>query len=98
MILPLELDRIIRALHAAGFRALIAGGAVSDYLLGLEPKDFDVEVYGVSFDDLARILAAYGRIDLVGQSFGVVKLGRICDFSLPRRDSKTGHTHRDFLT
>jgi tRNA nucleotidyltransferase (CCA-adding enzyme) len=102
MTLPPELDRIIRALHASGFRALIAGGAVRDNLLGLEPKDFDVEVYGVSFDGLARILAAYGRVDLVGQSFGVVKLtvsgGRTYDFSLPRRDSKIGHTHRDFLT
>jgi tRNA nucleotidyltransferase (CCA-adding enzyme) len=101
MTLPPELDRIIRALDAAGFRALIAGGAVRDDLLGLEPKDFDVEVYGVSFDGLAELLAYYGRIDLVGQSFGVVKLtvtgGRVYDFSLPRRDSKIGRAHRDFL-
>jgi tRNA nucleotidyltransferase (CCA-adding enzyme) len=101
MILPPELDRIVRALHAAGFRALIAGGAVRDDLLALEPKDFDVEVYGVSFDALAELLAHHGRIDLVGQSFGVVKLtvsgGCIYDFSLPRRDSKIGRAHRDFL-
>jgi tRNA nucleotidyltransferase (CCA-adding enzyme) len=101
MILPPELDRIIRALHTAGFRALIAGGAVRDDLLGLAPKDFDIEVYGISFENLAQLLAAHGRIDLVGQSFGVVKLtvtgGRIYDFSLPRRDSKIGRAHRDFF-
>ncbi|MGA3190803.1 MAG: HD domain-containing protein [Bryobacteraceae bacterium] len=101
MMLPPELDRIVRALHAAGFRALIAGGAVRDHLLGLEPKDFDIEVYGVSFDVLVELLAPRGRIDLVGQSFGVVKLtvtgGRVYDFSLPRRDSKIGRAHRDFL-
>ena len=101
MILPPELDRIVRDLDAAGWRALVAGGAVRDYLLGLAPKDFDVEVYGLSFDVLAELLAPYGRIDLVGQSFGVVKLtlagGRSYDFSLPRRDSKVGRTHRDFL-
>jgi len=101
MILPPELDCIIRALHAAGFRALVAGGAVRDSLLGLEPKDFDIEVYGVSFDVLAGLLEHHGRIDLVGQSFGVVKLtvtgGRVYDFSLPRRDSKIGRAHRDFL-
>src|ERR1700733_13141767 len=101
MILPPELDRIIRALHAAGFRALIAGGAVRDGLLGLQPKDFDIEVYGVSFDVLAGLLTLHGRIDLVGQSFGVVKLtvagGHVYDFSLPRRDSKIGRAHRDFL-
>jgi tRNA nucleotidyltransferase (CCA-adding enzyme) len=98
MKLPPELERIVRALHAAGFRALIAGGAVRDDLLGLEPKDFDVEVYGVPFDKLVELLAPHGRIDLVGQSFGVVKLGQMCDFSLPRRDSKIGSAHRDFLT
>lgn len=102
MILSPELDRIVRALHAAGLRALIAGGAVRDDLLGLEPKDFDIEVYGVSFNVLAELLAHHGRIDLVGQSFGVVKLtvsgGSNYDFSLPRRDSKIGRTHRDFLT
>jgi tRNA nucleotidyltransferase (CCA-adding enzyme) len=101
MTLPPELDRIVRALHAAGFRALVAGGAVRDDLLGLEPKDFDIEVYGISFDVLAGLLAEHGRIDLVGQSFGVVKLtvtgGRVYDFSLPRRDSKIGRAHRDFL-
>lgn len=101
MTLPPELDRIIRALRAAGYRALIAGGAVRDDLLGLAPKDFDIEVYGASLDVLAELLAQHGRIDLVGRSFGVVKLtagdGRIYDFSLPRRDSKIGRLHRDFL-
>ncbi len=101
MILPPELAGIVRDLDAAGYRALVAGGAVRDDLLGLEPKDFDIEVYGVSFDVLAEFLACYGRIDLVGRSFGVVKLtvsgGRIYDFSLPRRDSKIGRAHRDFL-
>ena len=101
MTLPPELDRIVRDLAAAGFRALIAGGAVRDDLLGLAPKDFDVEVYGVAFDVLVELLAPHGRIDLVGQSFGVVKLtvagGHTYDFSLPRRDSKIGRAHRDFL-
>ncbi len=101
MTLPPELDRIIRALHSVGFRALVAGGAVRDDLLGIEPKDFDIEVYGVSFEVLTELLAHHGRIDLVGQSFGVVKLtvtgGHVYDFSLPRRDSKIGRAHRDFL-
>jgi tRNA nucleotidyltransferase (CCA-adding enzyme) len=101
MTLPPELERIVRDLDAAGFRALVAGGAVRDDLLGLAPQDFDVEVYGVSFNVLAEFLERYGRTDLVGQSFGVVKLtvtgGRTYDFSLPRRDSKIGRAHRDFL-
>ena len=97
MKLPPDLEKIVKILHAEGYRPLIAGGAVRDDLLGLSPKDFDIEVYGVSFDDLARILSQYGRVDLVGQTFGVIKLGPY-DFSLPRRDSKIGSAHRDFLT
>ncbi len=100
--LPLPLEEILRDLDAAGFRAVIVGGAVRDALLGHEPKDFDVEVYGIAYDRLAGFLASYGRVDLVGKSFGVVKLFRSqmgsVDFSVPRRESKTGLRHRDFHT
>lgn len=95
LVVPPRLEPILRDLNAAGYRALIAGGAVRDALLGMEPKDFDVEVYGISYDKLAGFLAAYGRVDLVGKSFGVVKLLGY-DFSIPRRESKTGPHHRDF--
>src|SRR5277367_2005387 len=106
------LQRIVRDLHAAGYRALIAGGAVRDALLGLDPKDIDIEVYGIAYDALVDFLKPRGRVDLVGKSFGVVKFrthghnagesaapdGDTYDFSVPRRDSKTGPSHRDFLT
>ena len=98
--IPAPLERILWDLNAAGFRALIVGGAIRDALLGMEPKDFDIEVYGIAYDRLAGFLASYGRIDLVGKSFGVVKLFRTetgsVDFSVPRRESKTGQRHRDF--
>src|SRR5579872_1501224 len=103
--LPLLLDQIVRELHAAGYRAVVVGGAVRDALLGGKPKDFDIEVYGVDYDQLAGILARHGRVDLVGKSFGVVKLvsrenqaGHEYDFGVPRRDSKLGLGHRDFQT
>jgi len=100
--LPPLLQRLVRELSGAGYRALVVGGAVRDALLGGEPKDFDIEVYGVAYDQLAGILARHGRVDLVGKSFGVVKLqdgsGHEYDFSVPRRDSKFGLGHRDFQT
>jgi len=99
--LPAVVDAAVRALAAAGYRAVVVGGAVRDALLGLEPKDFDIEVYGIAYDKLAGLLSHLGRIDLVGKSFGVVKLasgGTSYDFSVPRRDSKVGSHHRDFHT
>ena len=97
ILLEPSLDQIVRELHAAGFRPLIVGGAVRDALLGLEAKDVDLEVYGITYDHLAEMLARHGRVDLVGRSFGVVKFNGH-DFSVPRRDNKIGRSHRDFLT
>src|SRR5580658_8348487 len=95
--IPSSLEAILRDLDGAGFRALVVGGAVRDALLGLEQKDFDIEVYGISYDRLADFLSRYGRVDLVGKSFGVVKLAGF-DFSIPRRENKIGPHHRGFLT
>ena len=98
MQLPDELLAIVRALSAVG-RPRLVGGCVRDWLLGLEPKDFDLEVAGVDYETLVRILAPFGEPDLVGRSFGIVKLRRAgveYDFSLPRRESKTGAGHRGF--
>lgn len=97
--LPEAIGHTIRELRVAGHRAVVVGGAVRDAMLGIEPKDFDVEVYGVHYDQLAALLAAHGRVDLVGKSFGVVKLHTSegdFDFAVPRRDSKVGIHHRDF--
>jgi tRNA nucleotidyltransferase (CCA-adding enzyme) len=96
---PPRLEAILRDLDAAGFRALLVGGAVRDALLGPDhkdfQKDFDIEVYGISYDRLAVFLSRYGRVDMVGKSFGVAKLLGF-DFSIPRRESKIGAHHRGF--
>jgi tRNA nucleotidyltransferase (CCA-adding enzyme) len=81
-------------------RAYLAGGCVRDALLNCPPKDFDVEVYGVTYEQLVAALSKWGKTDLVGRSFGVVKLslrdGAEYDFSLARRDSKTAPGHKGF--
>jgi len=81
-------------------RAYLVGGCVRDWLLGRVNKDFDIEVFGIGYEQLARSLARRGRTDLVGRSFGVVKLttraGQTFDFSIPRRDSKVAPGHKGF--
>jgi len=79
--------------------AFLVGGCVRDWLLGIPNNDFDIEVFDCSYEQLSRGLARWGRVDLVGRSFGVVKLsipGHTFDFSLPRRDSKIGSGHKGF--
>ena len=97
--LPPFLDRIIRTTPELA-RTYLVGGCVRDALLGRPIKDFDLEVFGVDYEQLVHALRRWGRADLVGRSFGVVKLTTAegtYDFALPRRDSKTGAGHRGFV-
>lgn len=99
MQLPTELLPVLDALQRVG-RPRIVGGAVRDWLLGITYTDLDIEVGDASFGDLHRVLAPFGATDVVGRSFGVIKLrlpsGTEYDISLPRRESKTGAGHRGF--
>lgn len=100
MNLPADLRAMLDALRRVG-RPRLVGGGVRDWLLGLNAKDFDVEVAGVGFDGLHHALSPFGATDVIGRSFGVIKVrsadtGAEYDFSLPRRESKTGAGHRGF--
>jgi tRNA nucleotidyltransferase (CCA-adding enzyme) len=86
---------IARAVRDAGGRALVVGGWTRDRLLGLDSKDLDVEVFGLPADRLRALLERFGRVEAVGESFAVFKIGEI-DVSLPRRESKTGRGHKGF--
>src|SRR5687768_2459867 len=106
-----EVIRIAEAVRDAGGRALLVGGWVRDELLGLPPKDADLEVFGIRADRLRAMLERLGRVETVGESFAVFKViadvvrdresqTRIrqdaVDVSLPRRESKTGRGHKGF--
>jgi len=86
---------VAESVRAAGGRALVVGGWVRDRLLGIASKDVDVEVYGLPAPRLRELLSAFGRVETVGESFTVYKVGDL-DVSLPRRESKTGRGHRGF--
>ena len=92
--LPLS-RAIAEAVRAASGRAIVVGGFVRDRLLGLEAKDLDIEVFGIPAERLPELVAPFGRVQAVGQSFPVFKVGPI-DVSLPRRESKTGRGHKGF--
>ncbi|MGH8020253.1 MAG: CCA tRNA nucleotidyltransferase [Opitutaceae bacterium] len=96
--LPQDLLAVLRALRERG-RPCLVGGSVRDALWGNRPKDFDIEVFGTTWERLLAVLQRFGPTDIVGRSFAVAKLRLQSghhDFALPRRESKTGAGHRGF--
>ena len=86
---------VARLVRDAGGRALLVGGCVRDALLGKEPKDIDVECFGIAPDRLRAVLSERFALDLVGASFGVLKLSHLdVDVAIPRRETKLGLGHR----
>jgi len=94
---PQKVVDLSLALREAGGRALLVGGCVRDALMGVQPKDWDVEVYGVAPEQLRAILDRFGPVNVVGEAFTVYKLGSDLDVSLPRRERKSGRGHRAFV-
>ena len=91
------LTRVCRAIATAGGRAWLVGGVVRDGFLGLATGDLDLEVFGLSAVDLRATLEKEFELDLVGQSFGIIKLRRWpIDVGLPRREAKIGLGHKGF--
>lgn len=97
LMIPSSVESIARAIAAAGGRALLVGGYVRDRVLGIESKDLDVEVFGLSLERLEEVLAHFGPVIHIGRAFGVLRVkGFDVDFSLPRRDNKVAAGHRGF--
>lgn len=83
-----KLPLILKAIDEHGGHAYFVGGMVRDMLFGSRIKDVDIEVHGLTEEQLAQILQKFGNVDLVGKSFGVLRLHGIdIDWSLPRADS-----------
>ncbi|MFQ5345240.1 MAG: CCA tRNA nucleotidyltransferase [Mariprofundus sp.] len=97
--LPESLRTICRRIDDIGGHAWLVGGCVRDLILGIEPKDFDLEVYHLEPEQLKTRLNELGHTEFVGRQFGVFKLWLDqleIDVALPRSESKTGTGHRGF--
>ncbi len=97
---PIILE-ILQKLKKSGSEALIVGGAVRDSIMHIEPKDIDIEVYHITYDKLRDVLSDYGKVDLVGKSFGIIKFKprgaeMEYDFSVPRKENRMGVGHKGF--
>lgn len=91
-LIPPLVIKIVEEIDKLGGRVLLVGGAVRDLLLGLPTKDLDIEVHGLTIDQLQHVLKKFGEVSLVGKAFGVLRLhGLDIDWSLPRADSSGRH-------
>ena len=89
--------RIAEEVGRLGGQTFYVGGFVRDKMLGIENKDVDIEVHGITPDALYEILSAAGEPLAYGKSFGVFSLrGEDIDIAMPRHEKATGKGHRDF--
>lgn len=95
--LPEKNLKLAETIKANGGRAMLVGGCVRDALMGVEPKDWDLEIYNIEPQKLREILDSFGKVDAVGEAFTVYKIGSDLDVALPRRERKTGRGHKGFV-
>lgn len=100
---PKTIINIFEKLNNNGYRPIVVGGFVRDKIMDHihMPKDMDIEVYGLEkIENLVEFLSEFGSVNLVGKSFGVLKL-RIdsmeIDLSLPRLEHKSAKGHKGFI-
>jgi tRNA nucleotidyltransferase (CCA-adding enzyme) len=92
--------QLIEHLDKAGIKPILVGGFVRDAFTKHLSSDLDIELYGVhSIESLQTLLQPFGKLNLIGKSFGVLKLsyaGYTIDFAPPRTESKSGFGHKGF--
>ena len=91
--------RVINALEEAKGVPYIVGGFVRDLVMGFEPKDYDLEVYGLTVSDIGLALRDFSY-KTVGVRFGVFDVyvdGLDIQVAPPRRENKIGAGHKGFV-
>lgn len=91
-------------IKSLGGEIYFVGGCVRDFFLNKKSKDIDLLVRKVKSENLIVLLKKYGRVDLVGESFGIIKFkpfdsNEDFDIALPRTEKWTGEKgYRAFNT
>ena len=98
--IPSILEEILYELKSIGALPILVGGCVRDSFLDIEVKDYDIEIFNInSLEKIEKTLKKFGRVELVGKSFGVLILnvdGYDFDFALARQEKKIDSGHKGF--
>ena len=101
MKLPRTIEVLAHRVKSLGGAAFLVGGGSIDILQQNEPKDWDIEVFGLEWEELIKAAEEFGTADLIGNKFGILKLktldGLDIELGIPRRDSKIGVGHKGFF-
>ncbi len=90
-------------IHHFGGEVYAVGGYVRDLIRGIPSEDVDILITHHRVEDIIKIIQPYGKVDLVGKSFGIIKFtinGKTYDLALPRKEVSRGtgvKKHKDFI-
>ncbi len=90
-------------IHHFGEEVYAVGGYVRDLIRGIPSEDVDILITHHSVEDIIKKIQTYGKVDLVGKSFGIIKFtinGKTYDLALPRKEVPRGKgvkKHKDFV-
>lgn len=77
----------VKALSEHGATSFLVGGCTRDLLLGIPIHDLDIEVHGIEFDQLRKVLNKFGVTCCTGKQFMVIKTpDSDADWAIPRLD------------
>ena len=96
------LKTLRRLQEELGAEVFLVGGAVRDRIRRKEPNDLDLVVRDVTPVDFEAFMRKRGRLELVGELFGVYLFTakgseeRSVEIAFPRQEISTGPDHKDF--
>ncbi|KKT28887.1 MAG: Polynucleotide adenylyltransferase/metal-dependent phosphohydrolase [Candidatus Collierbacteria bacterium GW2011_GWC2_44_18] len=111
--IPEEVEKIAREIARLGGRVFLEGGCVRDAAIRtvhpemkVDTKDYDMEVYGLKYQDVMRFLKTEfgdGNVTVTGANFGVIRIkipGKVLqlEMGVPRSERKVGEGHKGFET
>ena len=88
-----QAEHIISTLHKNNFQALIAGGAVRDFLSGIPTLDFDI-LTDASIDQIQTVFKSE-KVKTVGQSFKICLVNNVEVCSPRAKSNKDDFPRRD---
>lgn len=94
-----EVFALAQYLKEYGARTYLVGGMPRDFLLNQKQKklDYDLEIYGIEFADLIKLIIAKNYRYKIQGNFGVIKLiDYNIELAIPRNENKIGIKHADF--